>query len=60
MPDISIEHAQKKEIKEGGLIPFTNEEKKVNRTIKGVKNILGDSEFSKLIKTVCKLKDKYF
>ncbi|WP_215536337.1 P12 family lipoprotein [Borreliella bavariensis] len=55
----SIEHAQKKEIKKEDLIPFTNEEKKANETIKNIENVLKGSGFSKLIEDVCMLKDEY-
>ncbi|SCW39455.1 hypothetical protein SAMN02983004_00912 [Borreliella japonica] len=53
--NISIEHVQKKE----DLIPYTNEEKKADESIKYLENILGDSGFSELIKNVCILKDEY-
>ncbi|WP_418905161.1 P12 family lipoprotein (plasmid) [Borreliella finlandensis] len=55
----SIEHAQKKEIKKGDLIPYTNEEKKADKAIKHLKNVLENSKFSELIGEVCALKDEY-
>ncbi|WP_421115292.1 P12 family lipoprotein [Borreliella valaisiana] len=53
--NISIGHVCKKE----DLIPYTNEEKRSDKAIKDIENILGDSGFSELIKNVCVLKDEY-
>ncbi|WP_418905552.1 P12 family lipoprotein [Borreliella japonica] len=57
--NISIGHAQKKEIKKEELIPSTNDEQKANEAIKNIESILGNSRFSDLIKDVCALKDGY-
>ncbi len=60
IPNISIVHTQKKEIKEEDLIPSTNEEKEADEAIKYLEeNILQNSKFSELIKEVRVLKDEY-
>ncbi|MCD2377316.1 P12 family lipoprotein [Borreliella burgdorferi] len=60
IPNISIVHTQKKEIKEEDLIPSTNEEKEADEAIKYLEeNILKNSKFSELIKEVRVLKDEY-
>lgn len=55
----SIEHAKKEEIKKEGLIPFTDEEKRVDELIKNIENILRGSKFSELIKDMSLLRDEY-
>ncbi|SCW38115.1 hypothetical protein SAMN02983004_00848 [Borreliella japonica] len=58
--NISIDaHAQKKEIKKEDLIPSTDEEKRADKAIKDLGNILGNSKFSELIGEVRALKDEY-
>ncbi|MCD2320990.1 P12 family lipoprotein [Borreliella burgdorferi] len=60
IPNISIVHTQKKEIKEEDLIPSTNEEKEADEAIKYLEeNILQNSKFSELIREVRVLKDEY-
>ncbi len=60
IPNISIVHTQKKEIKEEDLIPSTKEEKEADEAIKYLEeNILKNSKFSELIREVCVLKDEY-
>ncbi len=60
IPNISIAHTQKKEIKEEDLIPSTNEEKEADEAIKYLEeNILQNSKFSELIREVRVLKDEY-
>nr|WP_248782090.1 P12 family lipoprotein [Borreliella burgdorferi]UOX75783.1 P12 family protein [Borreliella burgdorferi N40] len=60
IPNISIAHTQKKEIKKENLIPSTNEEKEADKAIKYLEeNILKNSKFSELIKEVRVLKDEY-
>ncbi|MCD2331189.1 P12 family lipoprotein, partial [Borreliella burgdorferi] len=60
IPNISIVHTQKKEIKEEDLIPSTNEEKEADKAIKYLEeNILKNSKFSELIREVRVLKDEY-
>ncbi len=60
IPNISIVHTQKKEIKEEDLIPSTNEEKEADEAIKYLEeNILQTSKFSELIREVRVLKDEY-
>ncbi|WP_233190010.1 P12 family lipoprotein [Borreliella burgdorferi] len=60
IPNISIAHTQKKEIKGEDLIPSTKEEKEADEAIKYLEeNILKNSKFSELIREVCVLKDEY-
>ncbi len=60
IPNISIAHTEKKEIKEEDLIPSTNEEKEADEAIKYLEeNILQNSKFSELIREVRVLKDEY-
>ncbi|OJH14667.1 hypothetical protein ER70_07310, partial (plasmid) [Borreliella bissettiae] len=60
IPNISIAHTQKKEIKREDLIPSTNEEKEADEAIKHLeKNFLKNSKFSELIREVRVLKDEY-
>ncbi|WKD00288.1 P12 family lipoprotein [Borreliella bissettiae] len=60
IPNISIAHTQKKEIKRGDLIPSTNEEKEADEAIKHLEeNFLKNSKFSELIREVRVLKDEY-
>ncbi|WLN25831.1 P12 family lipoprotein (plasmid) [Borreliella valaisiana] len=63
IPNIVIEHDQKKEIKKeikkDDLIPFTREEKRADEAIKEIENIIGGLGFPKLIEDVCSLKNEY-
>ncbi len=60
IPNISIAHTQKKEIKGEDLIPSTKEEKEADEAIKYLEeNILKNSKFSELIREVRVLKDEY-
>ncbi|WP_151073898.1 P12 family lipoprotein [Borreliella turdi] len=56
---ISIEDNQKKEIKNDDLIPSTKEEKKADKEIKNIENIIKDSGFPKLIENINSLKHEY-
>ncbi|WP_151074082.1 P12 family lipoprotein [Borreliella turdi] len=59
IPNIIIEHDQKKEIKKDDLIPSTREEKRADQAIKEIENIIGGLGFPKLIENVCSLKNEY-
>ncbi|MBB5141658.1 P12 family lipoprotein [Borreliella afzelii] len=59
IPNISTNHAKKKEIKKEDLVPFTYEERRASEVIKNIQDILKDSGFFKLIEDVCVLKDEY-
>ncbi|WP_215536350.1 P12 family lipoprotein [Borreliella bavariensis] len=59
IPTISIEHNQKKEIKKEDFFPSTKEEKKADKAIKDIENLIRDSGFPELIKNMCSLKHEY-
>ncbi|WP_434239316.1 P12 family lipoprotein (plasmid) [Borreliella burgdorferi] len=59
IPTISIEHNQKKEIKEEDFFPSTEEEKQADKAIKDIENLIGESGFPELIENVCSLKHEY-
>lgn len=59
IPTISIEHNQKKEIKKEDFVPSTKEEKKADKAIKDIENLIRDSGFPELIQNMCSLKHEY-
>ncbi|MCD2393516.1 P12 family lipoprotein [Borreliella burgdorferi] len=58
IPTISIKHNQKRDKKED-LSPSTKEEKKADKAIKDIENLIRDSGFPELIENVCSLKHEY-
>ncbi|PRR15853.1 hypothetical protein CV650_05215 [Borreliella burgdorferi] len=59
IPTISIKHNQKKEIKKEDLSPSTKEEKKADKAIKDIENLIRDSGFPELIESMYSLKHEY-